>query len=109
MEERFPHDLMCTMLSIYWFTGTINSANMLYRAGPAEGSAILKPGERVSVPTGYAEYPMETLPLTPRSWAERSYNLKAFEIMPRGSHFAAMEEPNLFDANVRDFFRTQMP
>lgn len=107
MEERFPHDLLGTMLSIYWFTGTINSANMLYRAGPAEGSALLKPGERVTVPTGYAEYPMDTLPLTPRSWAERSYNLKAFEIMPRGGHFAAMEEPELFAANVRDFFRTQ--
>lgn len=105
MEARFPHDLMCTMLSIYWFTGTINSANMLYKAGPAEGSALLKPGERVTVPTGYADYPMDVLPRTPRSWAERGYNITHWAEMPRGGHFAALEEPALFVEDVRCFFR----
>jgi pimeloyl-ACP methyl ester carboxylesterase len=105
MEARFSHDTFLTQVSIYWFTGTINSANTLYKAGPAEGSGRLKPGEKVTVPTGYAEYPMDTLPLTPRSWAERSYNIVEFETMPRGGHFAAMEEPDLFAANVRNYFR----
>lgn len=105
MDARFSLFDMCTQLSIYWFTGCINSANTLYKAGPAEGSGRLKPGEKITVPTGYAEYPIDTLPVTPRSWAERSYNITAFEIMPRGGHFAAMEEPQLFADNVRNFFR----
>ncbi len=104
METRFPMDTILTQLSIYWFTGTINSANTLYKAGPAEGSALLKPGQRVTVPTAYTEYPMDTLPLTPRSWAERSYNLKEFKLMDRGGHFAAMEEPELFSDDVRTAF-----
>lgn len=105
MEARFPHDIFCTQLSIYWFTNTINSANTLYKAGPAEGSARLKPGERVSVPTGYAEYPIDTLPVTPESWAKRAYNIVDFQVMDRGGHFAAMEEPELFTTNVQGYFR----
>lgn len=105
MEARFPHDLFCTQLSIYWFTNTINSANTLYKAGPAEGSARLKLGERVLTPTGYAEYPIDTLPITPRSWADRGYNIFDFQVMDRGGHFAAMEEPELFTTNVQGYFR----
>ncbi|PCJ69636.1 MAG: hypothetical protein COA62_08935 [Rhodobiaceae bacterium] len=106
MEARFPMDTLLTQLSIYWFTGTINSANTLYKAGPAEGSGLLKPGERVTVPTFYSEYPMDSLPITPRSWAMRGYNLQAFKIMEKGGHFAAMEEPELFADDVRDAFAT---
>lgn len=104
MIARFPFETILTQLSIYWFTGTINSANTLYKAGPAEGSGALKPGEKVTVPTAYSEYPMDTLPLTPRSWADRSYNIARWRIMEKGGHFAAMEEPELFADDVRDAF-----
>jgi pimeloyl-ACP methyl ester carboxylesterase len=104
-EARFPLATFCTQLSIYWFTGTINSANTLYWAGPREGSGALKHGERVRVPTAYTEYPIDTLPVTPRSWAERMYDIRQFKVMDRGGHFAAMEEPALFADDVRDFFR----
>ena len=105
MIARFPFDDILTQFSIYWFTGTINSANTLYKAGPAEGSAQLLPGEKVVVPTAYSEYPIDVLPDTPRSWAERSYNIVRWRIMDRGGHFAAMEEPELFADDVRDAFR----
>jgi pimeloyl-ACP methyl ester carboxylesterase len=105
MIQRFPFDVILTQFSIYWFTGTINSANTLYKAGPAEGSALLRPGEKVTVPTAYSEYPIDVLPETPRSWAERSYNIARWRMMDRGGHFAAMEEPELFADDVRDAFR----
>ncbi|HEY4345191.1 MAG TPA: epoxide hydrolase [Parvibaculum sp.] len=104
MIARFPFETILTQLSIYWYTGTINTANTLYKAGPAEGSGALKPGEKVTVPTAYSEYPMDTLPLTPRSWAERGYNIARWRIMEKGGHFAAMEEPELFADDVRDAF-----
>jgi pimeloyl-ACP methyl ester carboxylesterase len=105
MEARFPMHTMCTQLSIYWFSGTINSANMLYKAGPAEGSALLKPGERVTVPTAYSDYPMDVLTPTPESWGRRGYNIVRWREMDRGGHFAAMEEPKLFADDVLEFFR----
>jgi pimeloyl-ACP methyl ester carboxylesterase len=104
-EARFPMEVFCMQASIYWFTNTINSANTLYWAGPREGSGALKPGERVTVPTGYSEYPIDTLPITPRSWADRMYDIAQFKVMTKGGHFAAMEEPALFADDVRQFFR----
>jgi len=104
MIARFPFETILTQFSIYWFSGSINSANTLYKAGPAEGSALLKPGEKVSVPVAYSEYPMDVLPVTPRSWAERGYNIQRWRIMEKGGHFAAMEEPEYFADDVRDAF-----
>jgi pimeloyl-ACP methyl ester carboxylesterase len=41
----------------------------------------------------------------PREWAERSYNVGRWQEMPRGGHFAAIEEPGLLANEVREFFR----
>ena len=59
----------------------------------------------VGVPTGVARYPKEIVRF-PRSWVERSYNVTHWAEMPRGGHFAAMEQPELFTDDVRSFFRT---
>ena len=42
----------------------------------------------------------------PRTWVERRYNVTHWADMPRGGHFAAMEEPELFVDDLRTFFRT---
>ena len=41
----------------------------------------------------------------PRSWAERAYNVVRWSEQPRGGHFAAMEEPDLFTAELRAWGR----
>ena len=41
----------------------------------------------------------------PRKWAESYYNLKRWTRMPRGGHFAPMEEPELLVEDIRAFFR----
>ena len=41
----------------------------------------------------------------PRSWVERRYNVTHWADMPRGGHFAAMEQPELFVEDLRNFFR----
>lgn len=105
MDQRFPMDMILTQLSIYWFTGTINSANTLYKAGPMERTDKLKPGERVTVPTAYSEYPMDVLPRTPESWGSRCYDIKRWRFMEKGGHFAALEEPEIFTRDVQDAFR----
>ena len=59
----------------------------------------------VAVPTGVARYPKEVLRF-PRPWVERRYNVTYWADMPRGGHFAAMEQPALFADDLRAFFRT---
>jgi len=41
----------------------------------------------------------------PREWAERFFNVRLWTEMPRGGHFAAMEQPDLLAADIRAFFR----
>jgi len=56
------------------------------------------------VPTAYAAFPREIL-LPPRAWAERVFDIQRWTVMPRGGHFAAMEEPEALAADLRAFFR----
>jgi hypothetical protein len=44
--------------------------------------------------------------MTPRNWVETRYNVTRWTTMPRGGHFAAMEQPALLLEDVRAFFRT---
>ena len=62
----------------------------------------------MAVPTGVARYPKEVLRF-PRPWVERQYNVVHWSDMPRGGHFAAMEQPELFVEDVRAFFHTLAP
>ena len=40
-----------------------------------------------------------------RSYVERIYNVQQWTEMPRGGHFAAMEEPQLLIDDLRSFAR----
>ena len=62
------------------------------------------PGERVRPPLNVALFPRE-LPMPPRSWVERVYDVRRWTDMPQGGHFAAMEEPELLAADIRAAFR----
>ena len=56
------------------------------------------------MPTACALFPKE-IAVPPRKWVEARYNLVHWTVMPRGGHFAAIEQPQLLVADVRDFFR----
>jgi pimeloyl-ACP methyl ester carboxylesterase len=55
-------------------------------------------------PAGFAMFPKD-LSHPPRAWAERFFNVVRWTEMPRGGHFAAMEQPKLLAEEIRDFFR----
>jgi pimeloyl-ACP methyl ester carboxylesterase len=103
-ENVFTRDQLLTNVTIYWITQTITPSARLYWENQhvrAEDGA----GRRVEVPTGVACYPKEVVRF-PRAWVERRYNVTYWNDMPRGGHFAAMEQPELFVDDVRAFFRT---
>ena len=107
LENAFTHDQLITNVMTYWVTQTITSSVRLYwelqhaSAGPGAP-------DFVTVPTGIARYPKEPIRL-PRAWVERRYNVTHWAEMPRGGHFAAMEQPELFVDDLRTFFRTVHP
>lgn len=101
VEKRFTKDELLTNITIYWVTQTINSAMRLYYEG-AHSPNQLYPAPRITVPTAIAHFPTELLP--PREWVEHTHNLQRWTEMPRGGHFAPLEEPELVAEDLRNFF-----
>ncbi|MFQ6027584.1 MAG: epoxide hydrolase family protein [Dehalococcoidia bacterium] len=103
VENRFTKDELLTTVTIYWVTQTISSSTRMY----FENQKLtwnMKPDERIQVPSGMALFPQE-ISRPPKEWADRSYNVQRWTEMPRGGHFAALEEPELLAEDIRAFFR----
>ncbi|BAN26884.1 epoxide hydrolase family protein [Caballeronia insecticola] len=103
IERCFSKDDLLTNLSLYWHTQSIGTAMQMYwenRLQPMRFAA----GERVLPPVGFARFPKE-IHRPPREWLERVFNVVQWSDMPRGGHFAAMEQPELLAAEIRVFFR----
>lgn len=104
-ENGFTKDELLTTVMIYWVTQTATSSARYYYEGqhiPEPPYAPLR--ERITVPTGCSAFPGET-GFTPRSWANRHFNVQRFTMFDRGGHFPALEQPELFTGEVRAFFR----
>ncbi len=103
VERRFSKDDLLANVTLYWVTETFHASTRLYFESPKR-PLHFGPGERITVPVGIARFPLEA-PFPPREWIERAYNIVHWTDMPRGGHFAAMEEPALLAEDLRAFFR----
>ena len=103
--RSFSRDRLLTNVMLYWVTRSFTSSARLYWETMHSGT-LQGPLEHVDVPTGIARYPKEEILRFPRSWVEARYHVTHWADMPRGGHFAAMEEPELFVDDLRAFFRT---
>jgi len=99
-ENVLSRDEMLDDVMMYWLTNSAASSARLYW----ESFGTLG-GGKVEVPTGVACFPKEIMK-APRSWCEARYNITHWTDMPRGGHFAAFEQPELFVEDVRAFFNT---
>jgi pimeloyl-ACP methyl ester carboxylesterase len=105
-EAVYSMDQLISNLMIYVMTGAFTTSVWYYRALFEEGAAALPPGVRVEAPTAFATFPGEAIYQNPpRSYAERAYNVTRWSKLPRGGHFAAMEEPDLYVDEVRAWGR----
>jgi microsomal epoxide hydrolase len=101
IEKKFTKDELLTNVMIYWATQTAASSTRIYYENRVAGGVQ----GRVTVPTACALFPKE-ISTPPRKWVEARYNLVRWTPMPRGGHFAALEEPVLLVDDIRAFFRT---
>ena len=107
IESAHSKDALLTNIMVYLVTGTFNTASWIYYGRREEGGRVFSPqGKRVEVPTAAALFPKELLSWPPRSYVERVYNITHWTAMPRGGHFAALEEPELLVNDIRGFART---
>jgi len=103
VERVFPKDHLLANIGLYWFTGAIGSSFWPYCARMHGPWPI--PDGGVTAPMGYAAFPREILS-PPRSIAAKVYtDIRRWTEMPRGGHFAAMEEPEALAREIVEFFR----
>ena len=104
IETAFSKDQLLTNIMIYLATDTAATAVWFYR-GAADDAGAPATG-KLQTPMGFASFPGEMLALNPpRSILERNFNLVRYTRMPKGGHFACLEQPALFVDDVRAFFR----
>jgi microsomal epoxide hydrolase len=107
LDQTFSKDQMLTNVMLYLVTETTGTGAWFYRGSLDDRSAAAPAARgKVSVPAGFASFPKEMPPLNPpRSVLAQAFNLVRYTKMPRGGHFACLEQPALFVNDVRSFYR----
>ncbi|HXZ66280.1 MAG TPA: epoxide hydrolase, partial [Streptosporangiaceae bacterium] len=99
--NALTRDEMLDNVMLYWLPGAGASSARLYWESFGKGL-----GETVRVPVGCSIFPREIFRAS-RRWAEKEFpDLRYWGEPPRGGHFAAFEQPELFVQEVRAAFRT---
>ncbi|MGW4948568.1 hypothetical protein ACWEOZ_44055 [Actinoplanes sp. NPDC004185] len=95
---------------MYWLPNAgVTSARTYWELKSRGFAPIATPQNPVTVPTGYSQFPGEPVRQS-RRWLERRYtDLVLYHQAPRGGHFAALEQPDLFVDDVRATFRSLRP
>jgi len=109
VEQSFTKDELLTNVTLYWVTETIGSSFLPYADFMNAGAltwtieAFKQWTGSTSVPAAFAMFPKD-ISNPPQEWATRFFNVQRWTEMPRGGHFAALEEPELLVDDIRRFF-----
>jgi pimeloyl-ACP methyl ester carboxylesterase len=104
VPEGLTRDDVLDNITIAWLTTTGVSGGRLYWENWGKYGFFNVKG--VSVPVAVSVFPDELYP-APRSWAEQAYpKLVHYNVLPKGGHFAAWEQPELLCGEIRAGFRS---
>lgn len=95
-------DTFLTDVTLYWVTDTVGSSMRIYREYRLTGEAK-EPQPPVMVPMAFADFPKEMF-ACPLRWAKPTNSIVQYTRMPKGGHFAALEQPDLLLDDIRRFF-----
>jgi epoxide hydrolase len=99
-EAAISRDELLDNVMLYWLTGTGASSARLYWESFRTANT-----DPVLAPTGCSIFPREILRISRRMAETRFVDLRYWNELDRGGHFAAFEQPELFVRELRSFFR----
>ena len=101
-SEGLTRDDILDNITLYWLTNTAVSSARLYW----ESKLPFFAPKGIPVPTAVSVFPDEIY-AAPKSWTEKAYpKLIYYNRLPKGGHFAAWEQPELFAGEIRAAFRS---
>lgn len=100
-ENVLSRDELLDNVMLYWLPGAGASSARLYWESFGAAAA----GDPVTIPSGMSIFPKEIFRPS-RRWSEMRYtDIRYWNELDKGGHFAAFEQPTAFVAEVRNFFR----
>ena len=100
-ENALSRDEMLDNIMLYWLPNTAASSARLYWESFGRRSL-----EDVKTPVGCSQFDKELF-FSSRRWAEKSFhNIIHWNVLDKGGHFAAFEQPELLVNELRTCFRT---
>ncbi|MDA7447309.1 epoxide hydrolase [Candidatus Pelagibacter ubique] len=107
IESVYSKDTLLANIMVYVVTKTFNTATWIYYGRREEGGRFFpKDFKKMEIPTAAAIFPAEMSEWPPKSYVDRMFNITQWTEMPRGGHFAALEEPELLVNDLVKFSRT---
>ena len=107
IESVYSKDTLLANIMVYVVTKTFNTATWIYYGRREEGGRFFpKDFKKMEIPTAAAIFPAEMSEWPPKSYVDRMFNITQWTEMPRGGHFAALEEPELLVIDLVKFSRT---
>lgn len=105
IESAYTKDQLLTNVMIYLVTDTFGTSTWLYRGLAEDPGAPLPTGAKIERPVAVAIFPHDFIDWPPRSMVEKQMNVRRWTEMGEGGHFAALERPEKYMADVRAFAR----
>jgi len=103
-DEIFGMDRLLTAVMVYLVTDSFDTSIWGY-PGVYLDPPTLEPGRRVEVPVGLMACADPLVPVPPRSFVERAYNVARWTNTPEAGHFAAFQRPERVLEDLREFMR----
>jgi epoxide hydrolase len=106
-ENVLTRDELLDNLMLYWLPRTGASSARLYWESIRQVNEWISGATKdtVAVPSGCSIFPKE-LQRPSRRWAEKRFiDIRHWNELDKGGHFAAFEQPELFVDELRAFFR----
>jgi pimeloyl-ACP methyl ester carboxylesterase len=105
LENVISKDRLLTNIMLYIINDNGIDGSFWYYRGALVEKAAGTPAF-ITVPTAITKFPGD-FPAShpPLSTAKRTFNVVSYRDMPKGGHFAAMEQPDLFVEEIRRVFK----
>jgi pimeloyl-ACP methyl ester carboxylesterase len=104
---NLSRDNILDNITLYWVTGTGASTSRIYwETSKAATASFKNPPPHMRLPAAYTVFPDELFQ-APRHWVKHAYHkLDYYNEAPKGGHFAAWEEPEIFAGEMRAAFKS---
>jgi pimeloyl-ACP methyl ester carboxylesterase len=104
---NLSRDNILDNITLYWVTGTGASTSRIYwETGRTAIASFKNPPPHMRLPAAYTVFPDELFQ-APRHWVKHAYHhLVYYNEAPKGGHFAAWEEPEIFAGELRAGFKS---